>query len=142
MVFIGIPKIQMMFCVSLLSWSKSLLKLYRKILKRLLVFLQKVSFSSKLKICTFLVPGDMWRLRNIVLVINSYTECVTVPVDPRIWKLCRKNNPSLRVHLVSEGKRCSLNLRFCYQMRFQLRYKSKLLRKRRVSHVSKVFTVV
>jgi hypothetical protein len=47
----------------------------------------------------------MKKLRNVVLVVNSYTECAYEAVDPKIWKLCRKSNPSLRVHLVSEGKR-------------------------------------
>ena len=48
--------------------------------------------------------GDMRRLRNLILVTNSYTECVASPVDYRVWKACRKVNPKLRVHLVTEGK--------------------------------------
>ena len=47
----------------------------------------------------------MHKLRNVILVVNAFTDCVCAPVDPRIWKLCRKNNPSLRIHLLSEGKR-------------------------------------
>ncbi len=49
------------------------------------------------------LTGDMHKLRNVVLSINSFTDCVTIPVDPRVWKLSRKSNPSLRIHLVTEG---------------------------------------
>ena len=48
--------------------------------------------------------GDMKRLRNLIIITNSYTECVAAPVDYRVWKSCRKVNPKLRVHLVTEGK--------------------------------------
>ena len=48
--------------------------------------------------------GDMRRLRNLIIITNSYTECVATPVDYRVWKACRKVNPKLRVHLVTEGK--------------------------------------
>ena len=46
----------------------------------------------------------MPRLRNVILVSNAYSECVATPVDYRVWKECRKSNPRLRVHLVTEGK--------------------------------------
>jgi F-box protein 39 len=48
--------------------------------------------------------GDMPRIRNIIILTNNYTECVPSPVDYRVWKQCRKSNPRLRVHLVTEGK--------------------------------------
>ena len=48
--------------------------------------------------------GYMKKLRNITIKTNSYTEVVPAPVDYRIWKECRKMNPKLRVHLVTEGK--------------------------------------
>ena len=50
------------------------------------------------------IIGDMPKLRNLQLLTNSYTECVPAPVDYRVWKRCRKSNPRLRVHLVTEGK--------------------------------------
>ena len=46
----------------------------------------------------------MKRLRNLIIITNNYTECVATPVDYRVWKSCRKVNPKLRVHLVTEGK--------------------------------------
>ena len=61
-----------------------------------LVYLQQV---------IFLLAGDMHKLRNVILTINPFTDCLSIPVDPRIWKLCRKNNPNLRIHLLTEGKR-------------------------------------
>merc|ERR1719414_321439 len=48
--------------------------------------------------------GDMKRLRNVQIVTNTYTEAIAPPVDYRTWKACRKSNPRLRVHLVTEGK--------------------------------------
>ncbi|XP_059097343.1 uncharacterized protein LOC131891715 isoform X2 [Tigriopus californicus] len=48
--------------------------------------------------------GDMPKMRNIQIITNNYTECVPTPVDYRIWKECRKSNPRLRVHLITEGK--------------------------------------
>ena len=48
--------------------------------------------------------GDMKKLRNIQIITNTFTECVAPPVDYRIWKKCRKANPKLRVHLITEGK--------------------------------------
>ncbi len=46
----------------------------------------------------------MPKLRNLQIKTNSYTECVPAPVDYRVWKQCRRSNPRLRVHLVTEGK--------------------------------------
>ena len=46
----------------------------------------------------------MKKLRNIQIITNTFTECVAPPVDYRIWKKCRKANPKLRVHLITEGK--------------------------------------
>jgi len=48
--------------------------------------------------------SSMFKLRNIHIVSNAYSECVPTPVDYRIWKQCRKRHPRLRVHLVTEGK--------------------------------------
>ena len=48
--------------------------------------------------------GDMKKLRNIQIITNTFTECVAPPVDYRVWKKCRKANPKLRVHLITEGK--------------------------------------
>jgi hypothetical protein len=52
----------------------------------------------------FLPTGDLPYLRNLQLVSNAYTDCVSPAVDYRVWKACRKANPRLRVHLVTEGK--------------------------------------
>ena len=49
--------------------------------------------------------GSMEKLHNVILVVNSFTECQSYPVDSRVWRICRKNNPSLRVHFLTEGKR-------------------------------------
>ena len=46
----------------------------------------------------------MPKMRNLQILTNSYTECVPTPVDYRVWKQCRKSNPRLRVHMVTEGK--------------------------------------
>lgn len=48
--------------------------------------------------------GDMKKLRNVQIITNAYTESVAPPVDYRVWKACRKANPRLRVHLITEGK--------------------------------------
>ena len=47
----------------------------------------------------------MERLRNVILVENHLTECSNLSVDQNIWRSCRANNPFLRVHLFTEGKR-------------------------------------
>lgn len=46
----------------------------------------------------------MQTLCNVVLVVNPFTESQNLSVDPEIWRLCRKGNPKLRVHLLTEGK--------------------------------------
>ncbi len=51
--------------------------------------------------------GSMGKLRNVILVVNSFTDCQSYPVDSRVWKICRRNNPRLRVHFLTEGKRPS-----------------------------------
>uniref|UniRef100_A0A0K2T9A3 F-box domain-containing protein n=1 Tax=Lepeophtheirus salmonis TaxID=72036 RepID=A0A0K2T9A3_LEPSM len=48
--------------------------------------------------------GDMKKLRNVQILTNAYTECRSVIVDYRIWRQCRRSNPKLRVHLITEGK--------------------------------------
>ena len=47
----------------------------------------------------------MQTLQNVVLVVNPFTDSQNLSVEPEIWKMCRKRNPQLRVHLLTEGKR-------------------------------------
>ncbi len=47
----------------------------------------------------------MERLRNVILIENHLTECSNLSVDQNTWRTCRTNNPFLRVHLFTDGKR-------------------------------------
>jgi hypothetical protein len=49
------------------------------------------------------IAGDMKTLQNVVLVVNSMTECPSIFVEPGIWQFARTRNPNLKVHLVMEG---------------------------------------
>ncbi len=66
---------------------------------RIFGFLTLAKFASRLTLI-----GDMPKFRNLHVLTNSYTECVPTPVDYRVWAKCRRANPRLRVHLITEGK--------------------------------------
>ena len=65
-----------------------------------IIFIKKLFFSKNLK-NYFL--GDMQSLQNVVLIVNSFTECPSFAVQPGIWQSARTRNPNLKVHLVMEG---------------------------------------